>query len=170
MADRVAPRFAAVGAVIDRIDAWIVFGLAVALVILTALGFSQVVSRYVFGAPLIWSEELIRIILIWVVCVGVGPAYRLGYLAAIETLVRAVPTVLVNPIRIFTLLVSALIWVVWIVWGTYLLDVLSTMRFGTLDISVTVIYAAAPVGGVVALANTVAMLIDGKVGEHEDMS
>ena len=42
----------------------------------TALMFVNVILRYVFKAGLPWSEELIRYIIIWATCIGIGLCAR----------------------------------------------------------------------------------------------
>lgn len=44
--------------------------LGVGMLAITAVLFGQVAFRYVFGAPLIWSEELARVLLVWLVFLG----------------------------------------------------------------------------------------------------
>lgn len=45
------------------------------LAIMTVLIVAQVVLRYVFNAPLTWSEELARILFIYLTFMGIGAAY-----------------------------------------------------------------------------------------------
>ena len=42
------------------------------LIVLVSLTFVQVIFRYVLGSPLVWSEEVIRYSLIWIVLLGAG--------------------------------------------------------------------------------------------------
>lgn len=42
------------------------------LIVLVTLTFVQVVFRYVLSSPLVWSEEIIRYCLIWIVLLGTG--------------------------------------------------------------------------------------------------
>jgi hypothetical protein len=39
---------------------------SLALFALTALVFAQVVSRYIFNSPISWTEEMARILFVWI--------------------------------------------------------------------------------------------------------
>lgn len=56
---------------------------ALLLAAVTALGVAQVVARYGFNASLVWSEEAIRLLYVWLVLVGAAGAshMRIGLLA-----------------------------------------------------------------------------------------
>ena len=46
--------------------------LMVLLVVMCIVLFLQVVCRYVFNSPLVWSEELARYLFIWITFIGMG--------------------------------------------------------------------------------------------------
>jgi len=46
------------------------------LVALVAVTFSQVVFRYLLQAPLAWSEELARFLLMWLACLSAAYAFK----------------------------------------------------------------------------------------------
>lgn len=50
-----------------RLMAWLAAGLLLAL---TGLTFAQVLARYVFSFSMPWSEELLRLLFVWMVLVG----------------------------------------------------------------------------------------------------
>ena len=47
---------------------------AILMAAVTVLGISQVIARYVFNSSLIWSEELIRLLYVWLVLVAAATA------------------------------------------------------------------------------------------------
>ena len=51
---------------------------------IVAIMTAQVIARYVFGASLIWAEELCRYILIWQTFLFIGLAYTRGELVAVD--------------------------------------------------------------------------------------
>src|ERR1700734_492339 len=65
---------------IGTIDAWLgaaVEGVAAALVAAEiVILFSGVVARYVFDAPLVWSDELASILFLWLAMLGAVVAFR----------------------------------------------------------------------------------------------
>ena len=50
--------------------------ICVILVILTLTVFSQVIARYIFQAPLSWSEELARFLLMWLSMLSAAYAFK----------------------------------------------------------------------------------------------
>lgn len=55
------------------------------------LGLTQVVLRYVFNAPLTWSEEAGRYLFVWSVFLGMAIAYGRGEHVKVTTLVDLLP-------------------------------------------------------------------------------
>ena len=58
----------------------------VLLMVMTVIMFSQVVGRFVFGRSIIWSEEVLRFMLIWLVFLGVSTAIHDNDLSRFEML------------------------------------------------------------------------------------
>lgn len=58
--------------------------LALMMMVMATLVFVNVVSRYVFGDSLNWSEEVARYLMIWITFIGAGLAMREGKHVAIE--------------------------------------------------------------------------------------
>ena len=52
------------------------FFCSIGFIVATLLMFINVVLRYVFKAGLPWSEEMIRYIIIWATCIGIGLCAR----------------------------------------------------------------------------------------------
>src|SRR3954447_21647476 len=58
------------------------------LVIASALGVFQIVTRFVLEQPAEWSEILIRVSLIWMVFMGIPTAFRQGAMVSVDVLYR----------------------------------------------------------------------------------
>ena len=65
--------------------------IAVLVTLLTAITFAQVAARYIFGDPLIWSEEADRYLFVWVSMIGAALAIREGGHFGLDLLIRRVP-------------------------------------------------------------------------------
>lgn len=61
--------------VVDRV---VLAACVIVLMILVVVVLSGVVSRFVVGQPLSWTEEAARYLLIWLVLLGLAPAQRRG--------------------------------------------------------------------------------------------
>src|ERR1700674_1106407 len=82
-------------AIASRLDYWVArteTGVIILLVtLLTAVTFAQVVTRYVLGDSLIWSEEAARYLFVWVSMIGAALALREGGHFGLDLLIRRVP-------------------------------------------------------------------------------
>ena len=58
---------------------------------MTGLVFANVVSRYLFGDSLNWSEEIARYLMVWVTYIGAGLAMREGQHVAIDYVQTLLP-------------------------------------------------------------------------------
>ena len=61
------------------------------LVVASALGVFQLVTRFVLEHPAEWSEILIRVSLIWMVFLGIPMAFRQGAMVSVDVLYRWSP-------------------------------------------------------------------------------
>ena len=73
--------FAAYEKLMDVIYSLIRICIAAALVVMVAVTFVEVIRRYVFGLSFIWSEELVRFLLVATSFLGGAAAYRAKALA-----------------------------------------------------------------------------------------
>ncbi|MDQ3396498.1 MAG: TRAP transporter small permease subunit, partial [Deinococcota bacterium] len=62
-----------------------------------SLSFYQVITRFVFGHPSVWSEVAARSIMIWFVFLGCAAAFRMGAMIAVELVYRLLPRRLLVP-------------------------------------------------------------------------
>ena len=82
------PVIARMDGAVGRAEAWLLGGLVAAM---TLTSFLQVICRYVFNSPLVWSEELARYLFVWVGLVGAGAAVRTGGHFGLDLLYRKLP-------------------------------------------------------------------------------
>lgn len=152
-------RFALLRA-IDRMNEALLVVLSLVLGLCAALGIVQVVARYIIHAPLVWSEEVIRFTLIWSVFLGAGIAARKGMLVAVEAVYIVVPPAVARVIEKLSLAISAAFWIVLIVFGWSISGRVQGMLSGSLELPMSYVYLAIPIGALVALVNTIAVAID----------
>lgn len=148
-----------VGAV-DRANDALLLVLALGIGVLACLAFAQVISRYVLGAPLTWSEEVIRYALIWTVFLGAGVAVRKGLMVAVEVVVHLVPDPVRRVMGWVVTLVSGAFWLILLVYGIIILDAVQGMRSGAVEMPMAFIYLAVPIGAAIALVNTLVVAVD----------
>ncbi len=73
---------------VARAETWV---LGVLVAAMTATTFLQVVCRYVFNSPLVWSEELARFVFVWIALIGAGAAVRTGGHYGLDLVYRKLP-------------------------------------------------------------------------------
>lgn len=82
-------------AIASHLDYWVArteTAIIILLVtLLTAVTFTQVVTRYVLGDSLIWSEEAARYLFVWVSMIGAALALREGGHFGLDLLIRPMP-------------------------------------------------------------------------------
>ncbi|GAB5376448.1 MAG: hypothetical protein AcusKO_29100 [Acuticoccus sp.] len=128
-----------------NLERYLLAAILLALVVILAM---QVFARYVVGAPLVWSEELARYLLIWCTFIGVSLAVREGRNISVDL----VPTIFGRrSLKGFALLalVGSLVFFVIIVWYSIPLTQRIAkigQRSPGLGIEMWTVYAAAPVG------------------------
>jgi TRAP-type transport system small permease protein len=82
-------------AIAISLDDWVARLETVAVILLvallTAVTFAQVVTRYLLGDPLIWSEEAARYLFVWVSMIGAALALREGGHFGLDLVIRPMP-------------------------------------------------------------------------------
>ena len=71
------------------------------LAALTAVVFSQVIARYVLQAPLSWSEELARFLLMWLSMLSAAYAFRKKSHFALQIVVERLPLRVRSAVAVF---------------------------------------------------------------------
>lgn len=143
----------------QKIDALLLLVLASGLAFITVLGFAQVIWRYALDRPLVWSEEVMRYSLIWIVFLGAGPVISRGQLAAVEFVSHAVPERVGVLVRMVASSICCLFWVLLTVYGVGILGPMGSMRSGTLEIPMSYVYAAIPLGAAWGLVSTLVSMV-----------
>ena len=110
---------------------------------IVALVFAQVAVRYVLGGSLVWSEELTRVLFVWMVLLAAATAAPMR----IEAGVQAVPARLRGWLAVLSETVVIGLTLV-LTWGAFgMADLTAFDRFTALDLSVSWIYWALVVSG-----------------------
>lgn len=112
----------------------------------------------IVAAP--WTEELARYLMVWCIFLGAAVAARSGALIAMDSVVDALPPALGDATRTVGLLLTVAFFGL-LAWLGY-----RWVLFGTLETSTVMampmafVYAAMPVGSVVAIVNILALMVE----------
>jgi TRAP-type C4-dicarboxylate transport system permease small subunit len=145
----------------NRVIGW---ALAALLLVMTVLIFWQVFARFVVGSPLYFSDEIARFAMIWLTFIGAGYAYRKGLLISVDIVLEFAGPRVSRLLRILIILTSALFAFILAKYGFELVGRVANQTAPSTRISMMWPYLAVPVGGIVILVNSVALLIDEILG------
>jgi TRAP-type C4-dicarboxylate transport system permease small subunit len=146
---------------IERVTSGIAMAGAVAmLVVASALGMFQIVTRFILEQPAEWSEILIRLSLIWMVFLGIPTAFRHGAMVSVDVLYRSVPPVARRVLDWVVCLAALLLMaiIIWYGWDYAVRGRVQSMA-GLESISMFWGYLAMPVGALFAVFGAIANLL-----------
>ena len=147
----------------------IALGLAcLMLVIASALGVYQIVTRFVLEQPAEWSEVLIRFSLIWMVFLGIPMAFRQGAMVSVDALYRAVPDGVRRVLDLVVALAALALMCVILWWGyDYAVRGSVQTMAGLESLSMFWAYIAMPIGAVFSIIGIIANFLDPRRMELE---
>lgn len=139
--------------------------LAAMMTAITGVTFAQVVARYLFENPLIWSEEVARYLFVWIVLIGAAAAVRSNEHFGLDLLRRYF-----SPLRLVLGLATMLIVAAFLglLFYTGVAETRQAARqfSAGLPIRMHWPYLALPVGAGLALLHVVAHWFRGGPGAH----
>lgn len=138
------------------------------LAISAALGFWQIMTRFVLEQPSEWTEVLIRLALAWMVFMGIAAAFRNGAMICVDVLYRwsgkRVRRFLDWAVALVSIALLAL--VLWIGWDYAQRSSVQTIS-GIETVSMFWAYLAMPVGAAFAILGALGNALDPKREELE---
>ncbi len=136
------------------------------LVAAAAAAFYQVIARFILHSPADWSEVTTRALLIWTVFLGIALAFRQGAMISVEMLRNMLGGTKRRVLEAIIGLTCAgfLGAVAWI--GGQMTYRVRFQTVPSLDISISWIYVAIPIGSTLA---AIAVLTRWCAGEEEDV-
>ncbi len=160
---------------VDRMNAVLRHAVGAMLAVMVAVVFVQILVRFalpplglVLSVP--WSEEIARYLMIWSIFLGAAIAARSGSLIAVDSLPDALPVRAGDAIRVLALLVTIaffglLTWLGWR-WCEFGAEEWSTV----LALPMAWVYAALPVGSVVAIVNIGTFLLEHALASRHSLA
>ncbi|MEM5528684.1 TRAP transporter small permease [Gammaproteobacteria bacterium AS21] len=116
------------------------------LTISVALGFYQVVTRFIFNAPSEWSEVASISLMVWSVFLASAPAFKTGMMMSVDVIYRYVPNNKALYLKAFIGIccLSIILLLIWL--GCDLAYRVRFQMVAGLKISMSWVYSALPVG------------------------
>ncbi len=134
----------------------------ISLLIASLLVFIQVVLRYAFNNSLVWSEEIARYLIIWLVLIGSSIAVREKAHATVDAVVAFLPPL---PKRIFSIIANLMgIAFCFILVRSGTITVSNVVEFGNVTpavgIPMAIPYLSLPIGGALMLYRFIQLLFE----------
>ena len=120
---------------------------------------SQVISRYIFGSPLIWTEELARYLAIWMVMLTTGLVLGENLHIGLDIITAKFPPKIQKALLLVSLCGILFFSIVLIIYGWSLVGSVIRARSAALRISMAWIYSAVPVGAKLIVIYAIMQLI-----------
>lgn len=134
--------------VIDQVvDAAVIILLA----LLTSVIFVAVFARYLFNAPLAWSEELSRYSFVWVTFLGAEVCLRKRSHIAIDILIKNLPASIQEFLETWGRIFTAIILIALLIGGIKVATVAHDQLSPSLGMPMSYVYLALPVGAALML-------------------
>ena len=131
------------------------------LVVASALGVFQIVTRFVLEQPAEWTEVLIRFSLIWMVFLGIPLAFRQGAMVSVDVLYRWSKPGMRRFLDWMVCLAALTLMAVILWWGwDYAKRSEVQSMIGLEDVSMFWAYLAMPVGAAFSAIGIVGNLLD----------
>ena len=130
------------------------------MVVIACLGLWQVVTRFVFSQPSVWTEEIMRRLLIWMVMLGTEVAVRKGAMVSVDLMVRLSRGPWQRFVRAVITSVHLTFFSVLLWFGADLVWRVRYQTFASMDLSMGWAYAAVPVSALLAILATLAHHLD----------
>jgi TRAP-type C4-dicarboxylate transport system permease small subunit len=144
-------------AVVTRIEEWTLF--AIVITALISL-FANVVLRYGFNYTLAWSEELVRIVIIYSTFVGASVAVKQRAMIRIDAVVQIFPKLKPGLTFYTSILMLVFAWMM-VYYGYQMthLQYMTHQKTIIMQIPLVIVYAIMPVMGVMVGIRTIQVLI-----------
>lgn len=113
---------------------------------IVCLTVAQVFSRFVMNSPIGWTEELARILMIWMVFFGSSAAVKRNEHIKIEVVLNRLSDKMRNILGKITGVIVGILLLVLIYQGTLLTIQMASIPTVTLPISWSFVYSALPIG------------------------
>jgi TRAP-type transport system small permease protein len=117
------------------------------IVVMFCLTLAQVIFRYLLDSPLVWSEELVRYLLVWVSMMGAAGALRIGSHFSLTTFVAHLRFGIAAAVSLLVDIAVAIFAAVMLVQGVHMTISGFSEQAVSFPLSMGWFYLAVPVGG-----------------------
>lgn len=121
---------------------------ALALIVVVVLTLAQIFFRFVLNAPLIWSEELSRLLVVWMTFIGAAVVCWDGRHLNIDVMFGLLPAAMKHTVRVINALISIGLLIILIEPTMRLVEIENFAELGALEIPSGIVRLPVAVGAV----------------------
>lgn len=155
---------------IDRLNKVVGIVVGLMLAVMSILIVLQIFCRFVIKYPLPWTEEAARYLMVYTVFIGASLALRNYKMIAIEVVSESLKPKARKVLRIFVMLLSIVFFVMLLVKGIDMLEIVNRQASSAMGLSMGIPYLAIPIGALLMIINAVAVIIDLLINDDIDRS
>ncbi|WP_347551296.1 TRAP transporter small permease [Pseudalkalibacillus hwajinpoensis] len=145
---------------IDRFNKVLGVVLALLIMVMSAVIFYQVFSRFILKDSLRWSEELARYIMVWSVFIGSALAIRKRELISVDAIKELMSDRAKAILNVVVYLICIAFLAVLVNYGFVLVGNIIGQTSPAMNISMAWAYSAIPVGSILMIINCVAVIME----------
>lgn len=148
--------------------------IAVLAILASILLFINVFMRYVFSAGIVWSEEAIRYMIIWIAFIGSAVCFRKGMHFGVDVILRVKNPVINKVIRLFIQMVSLTFCILMVIYGYRFTSIAHEMHqvSAAAKIPMEIVYGVIPVSSffsaIYCIQNIIGIVVPGKAAAAEE--
>ena len=145
---------------IDQVNRLVTWVIVIMLAVMSVVVLLQVIFRFILEAPLPWSEEVARYLMVWITFLGASLGVRQKALIGMEVAVGLLPPTLKRGAVNLVVLITLCFLTVVLYYGIKMTGVTARQFSPAMQIPMSWPYSAVPVGAVLMMMNTVAVTLE----------
>jgi TRAP-type C4-dicarboxylate transport system permease small subunit len=135
-----------------KLDEYFITGILAIMGIVLSI---QVLMRYIFNHPLVWSEELARYMFVWLTFIGAGYAVRHNLHIKMEYFYRQMPQTIQKNVKVLTNCLSIACYTVIIYYGVNFTISQHGIASSAMGMDMSILFAAFPIGFALLVLNLI---------------
>ena len=132
------------------------------IILATLLLFTNIILRYFFNANTTWAEEFVRYSMIWITFIGMAICFKKGIHFSVDILIKSLPDKGSRLLQIIINIISIIFMLMLIYYGMEItiFNFHSGQITPSLEISISWVYLAIPVGAALSLLHLILNTIE----------
>ena len=127
--------------------------------IIVILTISQIFFRFILDSPLVWSEELVRLLVVWMTFIGAAVICWDGRHLSVDVLFVRLPARARRALRIFNCIIALLFLGILVWFSIPIVELTMHVTIGAMDLPEAAYRVPATIGGVLMIVFVVLRIV-----------